>query len=189
MTCGVTEILKTFKFSIRRLSDVFLEGPKVETLALPLRWGARRMQSGVEECGLFWWLRQQRNFPQCRRPGFSPWIGKIPCRREWLPTPRFLPREFHGQRSLEGYRPWGCKESDATERPHTHTHTRALNAVSGARGLGHFPFLALSPWPHYLAPLRRRLPLGKSGKWGGVGLAGDRLLAHNRLNKCKLPVI
>ena len=71
----------------------------------------------------------------------------------------------------------------------THTHTRALNAVSGARGLGHFPFLALSPWPHYLAPLRRRLPLGESGKWGGVGLAGDRLLAHNRLNKCKLPVI
>ena len=32
----------------------------------------------------------------------------------------FLPRKFHGQRSLEGYTPWGCEESDTTE--HTHTH-------------------------------------------------------------------
>ena len=42
-------------------------------------------------------------------------IGKIPWRREWLPTPVFLPREYHGQRSLGGYRPWGHKESDMTE--------------------------------------------------------------------------
>ena len=34
-------------------------------------------------------------------------IRKIPWRREWLPTPVFLPGEFHGQRSLEGYSPWG----------------------------------------------------------------------------------
>ena len=31
------------------------------------------------------------------------------------PTPVFLPGEFHGQRSLEGYSPWGHKESDMTE--------------------------------------------------------------------------
>ena len=37
---------------------------------------------------------------QCRRPGFDPWVRKIPWRREWLPTPVFLPRESHGQRSL-----------------------------------------------------------------------------------------
>ena len=30
------------------------------------------------------------------RPGFDPWVGKIPCRREWLPTPGFLPGESHG---------------------------------------------------------------------------------------------
>ena len=35
-------------------------------------------------------------------------------RREWLPTPVFFPGESHGQRSLEGYSPWGCKESDMT---------------------------------------------------------------------------
>ena len=39
-------------------------------------------------------------------------IGKIPWRREWKPTPVFLPGESYGQRSLEGYRPWGHKESD-----------------------------------------------------------------------------
>ena len=39
---------------------------------------------------------------QCRRPRFNPWIGKIPWRREWLPTPVFLSGEFHGQRNLVG---------------------------------------------------------------------------------------
>ena len=43
------------------------------------------------------------------------WVGKIPWRREWLPTPAFLPGEFHGQRILVGYSPWGHKESDMTE--------------------------------------------------------------------------
>ena len=32
--------------------------------------------------------------------GFNPWVGKITWRREWQPTPVFLPGEFHGQRSL-----------------------------------------------------------------------------------------
>ena len=45
----------------------------------------------------------------------DPWIGKVPWRREWQPTlPVFLPGEFHGQRSLEGYSPCGHKESDTT---------------------------------------------------------------------------
>ena len=38
----------------------------------------------------------------------------------WQPTPVFLPGESHGRRSLVGYCPWGCKESDATERLHFH---------------------------------------------------------------------
>ena len=49
-------------------------------------------------------------------PGFHPWVGKIPWRRAWQPTPVSLPRESHGQRSLEGYGPRGRKESDTTER-------------------------------------------------------------------------
>ena len=52
---------------------------------------------------------------QCGRPGCDPWGGKTPWKREWLPTPIFLPGEFHGQRSLVGYNPCGHKESDTTE--------------------------------------------------------------------------
>ena len=46
---------------------------------------------------------------QCRRSGFDPWGGKIPWRREWQPTPVFLPGKLHGQRTLAGYSPWGCR--------------------------------------------------------------------------------
>ena len=63
-----------------------------------------------------WWLRQSRICLQCRGLGFNLWVRKIPWRREWLPTPVFLPGEFHGQRNLMGYSPWGYKESDTTER-------------------------------------------------------------------------
>ena len=55
-----------------------------------------------------------QSFNISRRPGFDPWVGKIPWRRKWQPSPVFLPGESHGQRSLVGYRPWGHKESDAT---------------------------------------------------------------------------
>ena len=44
------------------------------------------------------------------RPEFNPWVGKIPWRREGLPTPIFVPREFHGQRSQAGYSPMCHKE-------------------------------------------------------------------------------
>ena len=53
---------------------------------------------------------------QCRRPRFYPWVGKIPWRRKWQPTPVLLPGKSHGWRSLVGYNPWGHKESDTTER-------------------------------------------------------------------------
>ena len=46
-----------------------------------------------------------------------------PLRRKWQPTLGFLPKESHRERSLVGYSPWGCRESDMTERlTHTHTH-------------------------------------------------------------------
>ena len=48
----------------------------------------------------------------CWRPRFNPWVGKIPWRRKWQPTPVLLPGKFHGWRNLVGYSPWGHKESD-----------------------------------------------------------------------------
>ena len=43
------------------------------------------------------------------------WVKEIPWRREWLPTPVFLPGKFNGERSLAGHSPWDCKELDMTE--------------------------------------------------------------------------
>ena len=54
--------------------------------------------------------------------GFDPWAGKFPWRRKWPHTPVFLPRESHGQKSMEGYSPLGCKVLDVTERLRTHTY-------------------------------------------------------------------
>ena len=49
-----------------------------------------------------WWLSGKEFACQCRRHGFSPWVGTIPRRRKRHPTPVFLPGESHGQRSLAG---------------------------------------------------------------------------------------
>jgi len=56
-------------------------------------------------------------------PKFDPRVRKIPWRRKWLPTPVFLPGEFHGQRSLADFSPWDRKEADTTEQLSTHIHT------------------------------------------------------------------
>ena len=55
---------------------------------------------------------------QCRRyerHRFDPWLRQMPWRMAWQPTPVFLSGESHGQRSLAGYSPRGCTESDMTE--------------------------------------------------------------------------
>ena len=52
---------------------------------------------------------------RCKRCAFDSWVGTIPRRRKWQPTPIFLPGESHGQRSLVGYSPWGHKELDMAE--------------------------------------------------------------------------
>ena len=46
---------------------------------------------------------------------FHLWVGKIPWRRKWQPTPVFLPGESHGQRSLAGYSLYSRKQSDITD--------------------------------------------------------------------------
>ena len=78
---------------------------------------------------------------QCRRCVFDPWVGKVPWRKKWQPTPVFLPGKFHGQKSLVGYSPWSCKESDTDEQLNTHTclwSFLAKNEVSFSRaGLCH----------------------------------------------------
>ena len=62
--------------------------------------------------GLHRWLSGKRIHCQCkrhRRHDFDPWVEKIPWRREWKLIPVVLPRKYHEQRGLAGYRPWGHK--------------------------------------------------------------------------------
>ena len=57
-----------------------------------------------------------KHLPKCRKPGFSLWVGKIPWRRKWQPTPVFLPGKSHGRKSLVSYSPRGRKKLDTTEQ-------------------------------------------------------------------------
>ena len=65
--------------------------------------------------GFLWWFSGKESACQCRRPGFVPWVRKIPRRRKWQPIPVFLPGQYHGQRCLESYTSWDCKELVTTE--------------------------------------------------------------------------
>ena len=74
-------------------------------------------------CPLPWWLSGKEPSCQCRRHRrrkFDPWVGKIPCRKKWQPTPVFLPGESHAQRNLMDYSPYGGKVLNTTERTHPH---------------------------------------------------------------------
>ena len=100
--------------------------------------------------GLPWWLRCWRIHLQFRTPGFDPWDREIPWRRKWQPTLVFLPGKYHGQRNLAGYSPWGCKESDITGWPSTHTHiiTKAKNdspSLSAAQILQNLSSMTVYP--------------------------------------------
>ena len=61
--------------------------------------------------GLPWWLSGKEPICQCRRHCFDLWVGTIPWRRKWQPTPVFLPGESHGQRSLAGYSAGGHRRA------------------------------------------------------------------------------
>ena len=78
----------------------------------------------------------------------DPWVGKIPWRRKWYPTPVFLPGKSHGQRNLAGYSPWGCKELDITDQAHTHITTKAKNdspSLSAAQILQNLSSMTVYP--------------------------------------------
>ena len=73
---------------------------------------------------------------QCRKHkkcGFDPWLGRIPWRQAWQPILVFQSGESHGQRSLAGYSPRGCKELDTTEVtqvPHNVLRSSCINLHS-----------------------------------------------------------
>ena len=92
--------------------------------------------------GLPWWLGWWRICLQCRRHGFDPWVGKIPLRREWLPTPVFVPREFHGHSRFRiviyficssVYRDVQCREDKAPA-----DYAQLVEVISGHFGVNPF---------------------------------------------------
>ena len=98
------------------LQIFFLQYP----LHSPLLWN----YSSIEPASMFPYLILGSDGKsvclQCGRPGFDFWFWKIPWRRKWQSTPALLPGKSYGRRSLIGYSPWGCKESDTTEQLHFH---------------------------------------------------------------------
>ena len=136
-----------------------------------------------------------KNLPQCRRPGFDPWVGKIPWSRKWQPTPVFLPGESHGQRSLASYSPWSRNESDTTERltltlslfamctclsfhPATNT-TRSMRAVATS---------ACSPPAQHLAPREQRVSAEGANEWkNGQSKQGGACRGPAALHICLRP--
>ena len=61
---------------------------------------------------------------RCKRCVFDPWVGKIPWRRAWQPTPVFLPGEspWTLKSRVADYSPWGHKESATAEATLQSTH-------------------------------------------------------------------
>ena len=107
------------------------------------------------------WLRQSRICLQCRRPGFDPWVGKISRRMKWLPIWVFLPGEFHGQRTLVGYSPQDCKESDMAEQlslTHMYIFHIMEFQIRSDQSLSRVRLFAI-PW---IAALQASLPITNS---------------------------
>ena len=86
---------------------------------VPILYSLR--ESHCQDCGLPSGASGKESACQCRRHeghGFDPWVRKIPWRREWQPTPVFLPGESPWTEEpgrLQLYSPWGHKELDTTE--------------------------------------------------------------------------
>ena len=103
------------------------------------RRGGRRCQTNMSEASLV--AQTVKNLLQFGRLRFDPCIVKIPWRRNWQPTPVCLSGEFHGQRSLAGYSPWGRKELDmpATNTQLTEAPARLWGSMRSPQNRADFP--------------------------------------------------
>ena len=82
----------------------------------------------------------------CRIYGFDPWVGKIPWSRKWQPTPTFLPRKSHGQRSLASFNLLGRKSIYYTYILYTYMYIYySLGAFPSDYSSGYFKILNILP--------------------------------------------
>ena len=108
---------------------------------------------------------QCRRHKRCRS---DPWVRRIPWGKTWQPTPVFLPREPHGQRSLAGYRPWGCREPPWAMSSMTQSCT--LPPV--------MPELVVAPQSQRTGCPSHRFPLGRCHCIGNGSFASHLGLHH-----------
>ena len=107
--------------------------------------------------------RLVKNLPAMWRPEYYSWVGKIPWRKERLPTPVFWPGEFHGV-----YSPWGRKELNTSDF-HFHFHFSLRGDVfkDGKIGLqsgsSEFKAQQISPWTRYFPTLGLSCSICKLG--------------------------
>ena len=76
-----------------------------------------------------------------------PWVRKIPWRRKWQLIPVLLPGEFHGQQSLAGYSPRGCKELDANEQLNNNSSNKGQGGAQPLAEAVLLPFLLARCFP------------------------------------------
>ena len=129
-------------------------------------------------------VAQTRICLKCSRPGFDPWVGKIP-RRRGCTNPVFLPGESHGQRSLENYSPRGHKETDTTERV-THRNTHDLILCTRMKLTSRMlNSMAIQSSTAYSARLKI-LALSLLGKLFKYNLGCKQFLTSSRLGTCRV---
>ena len=108
--------MAAYKECVQSMGSDSLRPHKLGPVRLLCPWNSPGKKTGVDSYsllqGIFPTQGSNLGLPYYR---INLWVGKIPWRREWLPTPVFLPGEFHGQRSLDGYCPWARQELDTTE--------------------------------------------------------------------------
>ena len=108
----------------------------------------------AHHCGKEFTFQCKRN----RKCVFDPWVGYILWRRNWQPTPVFLPIKNPGtEESGRPHSPWDCKESVMTEHhnTHTHTHTRRKNCLWGSISM--WLFLCTVNWPFNAGDIKRHV--------------------------------
>ena len=112
-TTGLKPSYSTVHFTTSARTHTRLWGVARAVVWAPLLFSSGAPAPGSSR-GFEWWrARCQRR--RRKRHRFDPWVGKIPWRRAWPPTPGFMPGEPHGRRRLVGYSPEGRTEPDTTE--------------------------------------------------------------------------
>ena len=104
-----TETQKCTESVVRMIEIISICQSGINDISHP--WGSKNLPAALSMSFTSLLAQLVKNPPAKSNPGFNPWVGTIPWRRERLPIPIFWPREFLGL-----YSPWGCKESGMTEQ-------------------------------------------------------------------------